>query len=65
MATRFEQFLSELDYPAKREIIIERAVAHGADEEEVRRALTDVPTEEFNSPNNVTEALSRVSWPGA
>lgn len=61
----FTTFAQELDYPIRKEKLIEQAEQRGFDADQVRRALDATPVEEFNSPNNVTEALAKLSFPGA
>lgn len=55
----------ELEYPIRKEKLIELAERKGFDAEEMRRALEATPVEEFNSPNNITEVFAKLSFPGA
>ncbi len=64
MSRDVETFARQLDYPIRKDELIERAAARGFDAEEVRRALEATPIEEFNAPNNVTEAFAKLSAPG-
>lgn len=61
----FDTFLTTLDYPVRKDELIQRATSYGFDEGEVRRALESTPVEDFNSPNSVTEAFAKLSFPGA
>lgn len=61
----FATFAQELDYPIRKEKLIEQAERRGFDADQIRRVLETTPTEEFNSPNNVTEAFAKASFPGA
>lgn len=60
----FEAWVRELDYPLRKEQLIEYAIARGFDADEVRRAVEATPVEEFNSPSSVTEAFAKLSFPG-
>lgn len=61
----FEAWTEELEYPVRKEKLIQYATGRGFDTDEVRRALEATPVEEFNSPSSVREALAKLSFPGA
>ncbi|RJQ36170.1 DUF2795 domain-containing protein [Candidatus Parcubacteria bacterium] len=53
-----QKFLSGVDYPATKDDLIERAEDEGADEAIVE-SLRQLPMDEFASPTDVTEAMSK------
>lgn len=55
-----QKFLRDVDYPASKQDIIRHAQEHGADEN-VRSALEKLPDENFNSPNDVSAAIGKMS----
>jgi hypothetical protein len=55
-----QKFLGGIDYPARKEDLLRRAKESGADEE-VRRTLEQLQQDEFNSPNDVSEAIGKLS----
>lgn len=55
-----QKFLGGIDYPASKETLVERAVSQGADDE-VRDTLERLPDQEFNSPNDVSEAIGKLT----
>ncbi|HEY3007387.1 MAG TPA: DUF2795 domain-containing protein [Micromonosporaceae bacterium] len=57
---RLQEYVGGLDYPVSREDLVRRAQEQGADQE-VLHTLQSLPREEFNSPDDVTEALGDLS----
>jgi hypothetical protein len=55
-----QKFLGGVSYPASKETLIERAESQGADDE-VRDTLERLPDQEFNSPNDVSEAIGKLT----
>ena len=55
-----QKWLSNVDYPASKQTLIDHARDEGADRE-VRETLKRLPDEEYGSPNDVSEALGRIS----
>lgn len=55
-----QKFLGGVDYPIGKQELVEHAKSQGADEE-VAATLEQLPFEEFNSPNDVSEAIGKVS----
>jgi hypothetical protein len=53
-----QKFLGGIDYPATKEDLVNRAKEQGADENVVS-ALQNLSTDNFNSPNDVSEALGK------
>jgi hypothetical protein len=53
---QLQKYLGGLDYPVSREDLVRRAQEQGADQE-VLNTLRSLPREEFNSPNDVSEAV--------
>jgi Protein of unknown function (DUF2795). len=53
---QLQKYLSGIDYPASKQELIERAQEKGADDN-VLSTLRSLPRDEFNSPNDVSEAL--------
>jgi len=53
---QLQKFLGGIDYPAKKQELIKRAQTHGADKK-VMDTLRALPRDEFNSPNDVSEAI--------
>ncbi len=51
-----QKFLKGIDYPATKQVILRTAQEQGADEN-VRTTLEQLPDQEFNSPNDISEAL--------
>jgi hypothetical protein len=54
---QLQKYLSGIDYPAKKQDLIERARQKGADDN-VLQTLKSLNREDFNSPNDVSEALA-------
>jgi hypothetical protein len=55
---QLQKYLSGIDYPANKRDLVERARRQGADENVVR-TLENLPRDEFNSPNDVSEAVGQ------
>jgi heme/copper-type cytochrome/quinol oxidase subunit 1 len=53
---QLQKYLSGVDYPARKQDLIERARQRGADDNVVR-TLESLNRDEFNSPNDVSEAI--------
>lgn len=58
-----EKALGGMDFPADKEAILNKARENGAGEEEMG-ALEGLPEREYNSPTEITEALSEVEGNG-
>jgi len=56
---QLQKYLSGVDYPARKNDLVRRARDLGADREVVR-TLESLPREEFNSPNDVSEAIGDI-----
>lgn len=58
---QMQRFLSSVDYPTSKQSLIERARARGDDERvrQIVRVLESLPTQEFNSRDDVTKAMSQ------
>ena len=55
-----QKFLKGIDYPAKKEDVVRVAREHGADEKVVT-TLQSLRVKQFNSPNDVSEAIGKLS----
>jgi hypothetical protein len=55
-----QKYLSGINYPADKKTIVETAQKEGADGEVVD-ALQRMPGDHFNSPNDVSEAIGKLS----
>jgi hypothetical protein len=55
---QLQKFLGGVDYPADKRRLIDAARANGADDNVVQ-TLQDLPMDQFNSPNDVSEAVGR------
>jgi hypothetical protein len=53
---QLQRFLSGVDYPARKQDLVDRARRQGADDNVVQ-TLERLPRDEFNSPNDVSEAF--------
>ncbi len=53
---QLQKFLSGVDYPARKQDLVDRARRQGADDNVVQ-TLERLPRDEFNSPNDVSEAF--------
>lgn len=54
---QLQKYLSGIDYPAKKQDLIRTAEKHGADDN-VLETLKSLKRDDFNSPNDVSEALA-------
>jgi hypothetical protein len=54
-----QKFLGGLDYPTDKNSIVERARQRGADND-VIQTLQSLPRDDFNSPNDVSEAIGQL-----
>lgn len=55
---QLQKFLRGVDYPARKEDLVAHARGRGADEE-VLQTLEQLPMANFNSPNDVSEAVGK------
>ncbi len=55
-----QKFLGGIDYPIGKQELVEHAKSKGADDE-VTSTLEQLPFEEFNSPNDVSEAIGKLN----
>jgi len=53
---QLQKYLSGIDYPASKQDLLRRAEEQGADEN-VLSTLKSLRRDEFNSPNDVSEAV--------
>jgi hypothetical protein len=53
---QLQKYLGGIDYPARKQDLIQRAEEQGADDN-VLQTLKSLNRDEFNSPNDVSEAL--------
>ena len=56
---QIQKFLGGIDYPASKDEVLETARSRGADER-VLQTLERLPGQEFNSPNDVSEAVGKL-----
>jgi hypothetical protein len=54
-----QKFLKGIDYPVKKDDLIKTAKDEGADDN-VINTLEQMPMEDFNSPNDVAEAIGKI-----
>jgi hypothetical protein len=57
-----QKFLKGIDCPVSKKDLVKLAQEQGADEN-VPSALEQLPCDEFNSPNDVSEATGKLMWP--
>jgi len=55
-----QKFLGGIDYPIGKQDLLEHARSKGADDV-VMSTLEQLPFDEFNSPNDVSEAIGKLS----
>lgn len=55
-----QKFLGGIDYPIGKQELMEHAKSKGADEG-VMATLDQLPFDDFNSPNDVSEAIGKLS----
>jgi Protein of unknown function (DUF2795) len=53
---QLQKFLGGIDYPARKDDLIKRAQKSGADQN-VMNTLKSLPRDDFNSPNDISEAI--------
>ncbi|MCP2166466.1 DUF2795 domain-containing protein [Goodfellowiella coeruleoviolacea] len=53
-----QKFLSDVDYPASRDQLVETAKKHGADEP-VLENLRKIPDRQYDGPNAVSQEFAR------
>ena len=51
-----QKFLGGIDYPATKDEVLKTAERQGADDQ-VLATLRNLPRDEFNSPNDISEAI--------
>ena len=54
-----EKFLKGVDYPAKKEDLVQHAQQHGADQR-VLEALKQLPDQTFGGPTGVSKAIGEI-----
>jgi hypothetical protein len=57
---QLQKYLKGVDYPASKRELIDNAEKLGADEP-VRKALDELPDQEFQTPADVSEAIAKVA----
>lgn len=57
--TQVQKFLGGIDYPANKDMLMDAARSRGADEN-VMQTIQDLPYDNFNSPNDVSEAIGMI-----
>jgi len=57
---QLQKYLSGIDYPATKDDLLRRAEEQGADDN-VMSTLKSLNRDEFNSPNDVSEAVGQSS----
>jgi hypothetical protein len=55
-----QKFLGGVDYPIGKQELVEHAKSKGADDD-VTSTLEQLPFDEFNSPNDVSEAIGKLN----
>jgi hypothetical protein len=56
---QLQKYLGGVDYPISKQDLVQHARDKGADDE-VIRTLERLPLDEFNSPNDVSEAFGKI-----
>jgi hypothetical protein len=56
---QLQKFLSGVDYPASKSELLDAARSEGADQNAVT-TLERLPEQDFNSPNDVSEAVGKL-----
>jgi hypothetical protein len=54
-----QKYLKGVDYPASKQEIVQTAKQQGADAN-VQATLARLPDKEFNSPNDISEAIGKI-----
>lgn len=55
---QLQKYLSGVDYPADKQTLVRTARDQGADDD-VIKTLESLPSDRFNSPNDVSEAFGK------
>jgi hypothetical protein len=55
---QLQKYLGGVDYPVEKETLLQKARDNGADDD-VLRTLQDLPFNNSNSPNDVSEAFGK------
>ena len=55
-----QKFLGGIDYPASKDNLVQKAQESGADDR-VIETLRNLPQDQFNSPNDVSEAIGKAA----
>ncbi|MCP2257086.1 Protein of unknown function (DUF2795) [Streptoalloteichus tenebrarius] len=55
-----QKFLKGIDYPATKDEVVKAAQSQGADDN-VLDTLRNLPRDNFNSPNDISEAMGQQS----
>ncbi len=58
-----QKFLSGVDYPMSKDDVVNTARDQGADDD-VLSTLERLPADEFNSPNDISEAIGKLNRDG-
>jgi len=56
---QIQKFLRGVDYPCSKDELLEKAKEEGADEN-IIETLKDMPMDQFNSPNDVSQAIGQL-----
>ncbi len=56
---QLEKYLKGLNYPAKKDDIVQYAQQHGADEN-VKSALQQLPDQTFDGPTEISKAIGQI-----
>lgn len=54
-----QKFLGGMDYPARKDEIVEHARSKGADQN-IMQTLEQLPDEDFETPADVSQAIGRI-----
>jgi hypothetical protein len=57
---QMQKFLGGVDYPTDKQTLVDRARENGADDD-VLETLEQLSASKFNSPNDVSEAIGKLS----
>ena len=58
--TQVQKFLGGIDYPIAKQKLVDHAKSKGADDD-VTSTLEQLPMDQFNSPNDVSEAIGKLN----
>lgn len=56
---QLQKYLKGMDYPARKQDLIQHAQKHGADEK-VQSTLEQLPDEEYETPTDVSKAMGEI-----